>query len=50
MTKSTAQFLIKEMEQIGIHSAIDNDYFILSTKKNSGTISNYVSNSCYGMA
>ncbi len=33
MTKSTAQFLIKEMEQIGIHSAIDNDYFIYRQRR-----------------
>ena len=33
MTKSTAIKLIREIEQKGIRSAVDNDYFILGQRR-----------------
>ncbi len=33
MTKRTAQFLIKELSEKGIRSAVDNDYFILRQRR-----------------
>lgn len=33
MTKKTAKFLINELEEMGAHSAVDNDYFIKNQRR-----------------
>lgn len=33
MTKETAQTLVEEMEEQGIHSAVDNDYFLIRQRR-----------------
>lgn len=33
MTRNTAQFLVKEIEHQGIHSAVDNDYFLVRQRR-----------------
>lgn len=33
MTKKTAQTLVEEMEEQGIHSAVDNDYFLIKQRR-----------------